>query len=250
MNSNFSTIDGLFRPNYNVYKYSTDVTETDPEILEPILVTYKPKDIHRIKSIITEVPQETLAPEQTEDISDTQDETTELPKTNQYKIELEYSKAYSQPGYKRFKEELAKFIEENPQYADIQDSLSRIAALESAYVMDIPNKAGSSALGWFQFTDGTRKAYNSQTREQFTHDPQAQLMAAARHYTNLQREVKKRGGDPNDFVTMYGAWWRPASAYNYIKNPDYDFKTKYNESFQQIIQRARNLLNRNEKSIG
>lgn len=249
MNSNFSTIEGLFRPNYNVYNYSAEVTETEPDILEPVLATYKPKDIHRIKSIITEVPQETSTPEQSEDVKDTKEETPEPTKSNQYRVEIEYSKAYSQPGYKRFKEELAKFVEENPQYADIQDSLSRIAALESAYVMDIPNKAGSSALGWFQFTDGTRKAYNSQTREQFAHDPQAQLMAAARHYTSLQREVKKRGGDPNDFVTMYGAWWRPASAYAYIKDPDYDFKTEYNESFQQIIQRARNLLNRNEKSL-
>jgi hypothetical protein len=43
---------------------------------------------------------------------------------------------------------------------------------------------------------------------------------------------------------MYGAWWRPSSAYAYIKNPEYDFKTEYNESFQKILQRARNLLSK------
>jgi hypothetical protein len=31
---------------------------------------------------------------------------------------------------------------------------------------------------------------------------------------------------------MYGAWWRPVSAFEYLKNPYYDFKTKYDESFQ------------------
>jgi hypothetical protein len=31
---------------------------------------------------------------------------------------------------------------------------------------------------------------------------------------------------------MYGAWWRPESAYAYLKDPNYDFKTKFGESFQ------------------
>jgi hypothetical protein len=44
---------------------------------------------------------------------------------------------------------LDKFIEENPEYKDIKDSLYRLASLESSYKMDVTNSAGSGALGWF-----------------------------------------------------------------------------------------------------
>lgn len=57
MGYNFVTIDGLFRPNYNVYESSSkDSKEVKPQILEPVLVTYTPQNIDRIKSIIMETP--------------------------------------------------------------------------------------------------------------------------------------------------------------------------------------------------
>lgn len=54
--------------------------------------------------------------------------------------------------------------------------------------------------------------------------------------------VRKKGGDPNDFVTMYGAWWRPQSAFEYIKDNNYDYTTKYNEKFSDVIGRAKAIL--------
>ena len=234
MGYNFSTIDGLFRPNYRVYNSpSSEVSESESTGVEPVLATYKPKDVHRIKSLIREVPQE--------DDGSSEDGSK---KPTQYEMEFQIEGS----DQKRFKEELDKFISENPEYRDIKDSLYNLAALESAFKMGVTNKAGSGALGWFQFMDGTRYQYNTQSREEFAKDPQAQLLAAAQYYTKLQQEVGVRGGDPDDFVTMYGAWWRPESAYAYIKNPNYDFKTKYNESFQQILQRARNIVNGYGKS--
>ena len=145
-------------------------------------------------------------------------------------------------GYTQFKSELDKFIEQNPTYASIKDDLDYLAALESSYNLGITNDKGSGALGWFQFLDNTRNIYNKQSRAEFAKDPQAQLMAAARHYTSLQNSVRNKGGDPNDFVTMYGAWWRPQSAYAYIKDNTHDYKTKYGESFSNIRKRAQELF--------
>lgn len=152
------------------------------------------------------------------------------------------TKYRSNSDYTKFKSELDKFIQNNQQYSSIKDSLDYLAALESRYQMGVENKAGSSALGWFQFMDSTRSAYNSQSREDFAKDPQAQLKAAAQHYTALQKQIKNWGGDPNDFVTMYSAWWRPESARRYIKDNTYDYRTRYNESLSDIRKRASDLL--------
>ena len=145
-------------------------------------------------------------------------------------------------NYQNFKQELDKFIENNPQYASIKDNLDYLAALESEYKLGVENYQGSGALGWFQFMDSTRKTYNKQSREEFSKDAQAQLLAAAKHYTSLQNNIRARGGNHKDFVTMYGAWWRPESAYAYLKDNKYDFKTKYGESLSGVRQRAQNLL--------
>lgn len=145
-------------------------------------------------------------------------------------------------GYRQFKSELDKFIEKNPNYASIKDNLDYLAALESSYNLGITNGKGSGALGWFQFLDNTRNMYNKQSRADFAKDPQAQLMAAAQHYTSLQNSVRNKGGDPNDFVTMYGAWWRPQSAYAYIKDSTHDYRTKYGESFSSVRKRAQELF--------
>lgn len=144
--------------------------------------------------------------------------------------------------YQNFKQQLDTFITNNAQYASIKDSLDYLAALESRYQMGVENYQGSKALGWFQFMDKTRKLYNNQTRQQFANDAQAQLLTAAKYYTDLQNRVRQWGGDPNDFVTMYGAWWRPESARQYIQNGNHNHRTRYNEDFLTIRQRAQALL--------
>ena len=144
--------------------------------------------------------------------------------------------------YELFKKELDVFIDNNPQYRNIKDNLDYLAALESRYRIGVENYAGSTALGWFQFMDSTRHTYNQQSRKEFANDPQAQLKAAAQHYTDLQKQIQKWGGDPNDFVTMYSAWWRPESARQYILDNTYDYSTQYNESLSGIRKRASDLF--------
>lgn len=237
MGYNFSTIDGLFRPNYQVYTSPSDASETEPKPVKPMLVTYYPQSIERVKSVLAEAFANTYKHEEVED-----------PNNQQQEPETRDDNVVVTPDQDRFMFELDKFITKNPEYKGIKKQLQYLAELESDYRLDTTNTAGSTALGWFQFIDSTRKTYNTQTREQFAKDPQAQLLAAAKYYTKLQDEVRRRGGDPNDFATMYSAWWRPESAYAYLNNPNYDFKTKYNESFKQIIQRARNVVSKYEKS--
>lgn len=146
------------------------------------------------------------------------------------------------PGYEEFKNELNIFIKNNPEYSDIKNELDYLAALESRYIKDVENYQGSKALGWFQFMDSTRALYNNQSRQEFAKDAQSQLLTAAKYYKHLQKTIKDKGGDPNDFVTMYGAWWRPTSAYNYITNPNYNYTSKYNEDFLTIRNRASKLF--------
>lgn len=153
------------------------------------------------------------------------------------------SKKRQSPYYKTFRQELDKFIESRPEYSDIADQLDYLAALESAYQKEVPNKGGSSALGWFQFLDSTRTGLgNTQSREDFAKDAQSQLELAASYYRSLQNQVRRWGGDPTDFATMYGAWWNPASAKQFITDPTYDLTTKYGESFSMVRQKAIDLL--------
>lgn len=237
MSYNFNTIDGLFRPNYEVYKPFFKVQKSEPINTEPLQFIYKPENIQRIKTIVPEWVEYVDAPSNVESSNITKD-----------KNEPQTKAKYLQKDQDYFMSELNKFITANPEYANIKNDLQYLAELESSYKLSEENHQGSGALGWFQFMDSTRASYNQQTREQFAKDPQAQLLAAAQYYTQLQNSIKRRGGNPSDFVTMYGAWWRPNSAYAYIKNPKYDFTTEYNESFQKILQKARNLLSRYGKS--
>lgn len=243
MRHNFDNITSLFKPNYNVYKPSLNISEPESKNSESVRVIYDPDNVERIKSIIIDMPQDN------DPLVDSEHEVAdEHVVDNEHDIEKQMVYILPQSDQEFFMQELEKFIAQNPKYKDLKDSLSHLAALESNYKLSIENKQGSGALGWFQFMDSTRRAYNTQTREEFAQDPQAQLLAAAQHYTKLQQEIRKRGGDPDDFVTMYGAWWRPASAYQYLKDPNYDITTKYSENFQKIRQRARNFVQNYGKS--
>ena len=179
-------------------------------------------------------------PEQTT----TQSSTTPAKSTQQTTRKYEsLAKKRRSSHYTTFKQELDKFISQNPEYSDIADQLDYLAALESAYQKEVPNKGGSSALGWFQFLDSTRTGLgNTQSREDFAKDAQSQLKLAASYYRSLQNQVRRWGGDPTDFATMYGAWWNPASAKQFITDPTYDLTTKYGESLSMVRQKAIDLL--------
>ena len=57
-------------------------------------------------------------------------------------------------------------------------TLMKIASLESRFNPKAQSK-NSSAAGYFQFIDSTRKSYSSLSREQFKNSPDAQVLAAS-----------------------------------------------------------------------
>lgn len=249
------TLNDLFAVYNELSPENTEVTKTKPKTSN-VVNFYSPlEQIDRVRNVVkTNEPKEDKQ-EIEEPSATTFNWNWEKEKEIKEDITVPYREGYgsskpgaklseyrANPNYKYFKQELDKFIENNPKYASIKDSLDYLAALESAYDLNAENHQGSGALGWFQFIDDTRKAYNKQSRQDFSKDAQQQLLAAAKHYTNLQNNIRARGGDHNDFVTMYGAWWRPGSAYKYLKDNSYDYKTKYGESLSQIRKKAQDLL--------
>ena len=146
-------------------------------------------------------------------------------------------------AYDKFVSDFDNYLKLNSQYAGDRDILTSIAALESAYKPTVSNKH-SSALGYFQFLDSTRRDYNNSTREQFANDTNQQFDAAVKHYGNIKRqlnkyqdEIKKSG--LTDLQVAYGMWWRPASMIKYLKTGKDDYVNQSDGmTLEKILQRA------------
>ena len=71
-------------------------------------------------------------------------------------------------------------------------TLMKIASLESRFNPKAQSK-NSSAAGYFQFIDSTRKSYSSLSREQFKNSPDAQVLAASQLYDDNARFLRNNG---------------------------------------------------------
>ena len=94
-------------------------------------------------------------------------------------------------------------------------TLMKIASLESRFNPKAQSK-NSSAAGYFQFIDSTRKNYSSLSREQFKNSPDAQVLAASQLYDDNARFLRNNG------ITVTGeaiaaSWLNPTWAKNYYK---------------------------------
>lgn len=94
-------------------------------------------------------------------------------------------------------------------------TLMKIASLESRFNPKAQSK-NSSAAGYFQFIDSTRKSYSSLSREQFKNSPDAQVLAASQLYDDNARFLRNNG------ITVTGeaiaaSWLNPKWAKNYYK---------------------------------
>lgn len=146
--------------------------------------------------------------------------------------------------YKQFQSQLDQYFINNPQDESYRDMLTNIAAMESSFKQKATNK-WSSALGYFQFLDGTRKQYNNMSREQFANDSQAQIKTAIAHLKELKDAVQRN--IDSDIITnsgltplqiMYGMWWRPKSMYNYLKTGSDDYSTSDGMNIKKILEKA------------
>lgn len=94
-------------------------------------------------------------------------------------------------------------------------TLMKIASLESRFNPKAQSK-NSSAAGYFQFIDSTRKNYSSLSREQFKNSPDAQVLAASQLYDDNARFLRNNG------IAITGeaiaaSWLSPTWAKNYYK---------------------------------
>lgn len=94
-------------------------------------------------------------------------------------------------------------------------TLMKIASLESRFNPKAQSK-NSSAAGYFQFIDSTRKSYSSLSREQFKNSPDAQVLAASQLYDDNARFLRNNGIAATG-EAIAASWLNPTWAKNYYK---------------------------------
>ena len=94
-------------------------------------------------------------------------------------------------------------------------TLMKIASLESRFNPKAQSK-NSSAAGYFQFIDSTRKSYSSLSREQFKNNVDAQVLAASQLYDDNARFLRSNGIAATG-EAIAASWLSPTWAKNYYK---------------------------------
>lgn len=147
-------------------------------------------------------------------------------------------------NYKQFQKELDTYLSNNKSDEEFRDLLTNIAAMESSFKQDAKNPI-STALGYFQFLDGTRKSFTNATREEFEKNPQLQIATAVKYLRQLKDGVQRNVGSDvieksglTPLQIMYGMWWRPKSMYNYLLTGKDDFSTKDGMNIKKILEKA------------
>lgn len=220
--------------------------------LEDLLVSYKAvlPPVEEYKEEVTTNPYERLEQYKA---SKQQETRINVPELEEYIFpgwKETTSSTYSQKKYQKkptpdsFTQQFDSYLRDNPQDADTRDILTSIARLESSFDPSAKN-SGSSALGYFQFLDGTRKDYDSSSREEFANSPSKQFSAAVKHYRKLKKSLipfesayRARGLTP--LQAMYGMWWRPKSFIEYVKKGKDNYVNPDGMTIEKILERAKN----------
>ena len=98
---------------------------------------------------------------------------------------------------------------------DKKTTLMKIASVESGFNSKAQSK-NSSAAGWFQFIDSTRKDYSSLSREQFKNNVDAQVLAASQFYDDNAKFLRSNGIAATG-EAIAASWLNPKWAKNYYK---------------------------------
>ena len=201
---------------------------------------------------------ETQQPKETNKIDDTVEKSLTLDPLL-YDSETESAKAYTTAQarldqyknsdyYQDFIQHINKYFSDNSiDDETMKNHLTHIASFESSYNPKATVN-GSSASGWFGFTDGTRKDVgNNMTSEQFMNDKNAQIAAAIslygkrkkllRNWVNQYKvDINSLGKTP--LQLMYGMWWNPKSMQNYLQNGNDSFVDALNMNLSKIFNKA------------
>lgn len=140
-------------------------------------------------------------------------------------------------GSKSFNLAMASYLAKHPEDAKYRQTLTEIAAKESNFNPTVKN-AKSSASGYFQFINSTRKQYAPHlTKEQFLNNPEEQISAAVK-LLKANRNISSKFANLRGLSQLqvdYGMWFSPAALSQYLKTGKSNFKDPQGTSLMAVL---------------
>lgn len=140
-------------------------------------------------------------------------------------------------GFKSFNLAMTSYLAKHPEDAKYRQTLTEIAAKESNFNSTVKN-AKSSASGYFQFIDSTRKQYAPHlTKEQFLNNPEEQISAAVK-LLKANRNISSKFANLRGLSQLqidYGMWFSPAALSQYLKTGKSNFKDPQGTSLMTVL---------------
>ena len=140
-------------------------------------------------------------------------------------------------GSKSFNLAMASYLAKHPEDAKYRQTLTEIAAKESNFNPTVKN-AKSSASGYFQFINSTRKHYAPHlTKEQFLNNPEEQISAAVK-LLKANRNISSKFANLRGLSQLqidYGMWFSPAALSQYLKTGKSNFKDPQGTSLMTVL---------------
>lgn len=140
-------------------------------------------------------------------------------------------------GSKSFNLAMASYLAKHPEDAKYRQTLTEIAAKESNFNPTVKNSK-SSASGYFQFINSTRKQYAPHlTKEQFLNNPEEQISAAVK-LLKANRNISSKFANLRGLSQLqidYGMWFSPAALSQYLKTGKSNFKDSQGTSLMTVL---------------
>lgn len=141
-----------------------------------------------------------------------------------------------------FEQEMNKYMAAYPQDQQYRNTLTTIAKKESNFKQHAANSA-SSAVGWFQFIDSTRRGVMPNlTKQEFINSPQAQISAAVKLLKMnraISNQFKNRRG-LSQIQIDYGMWFSPKALRNYLDTGYSNFRDSQGTSLINVLNKVKN----------
>lgn len=145
-------------------------------------------------------------------------------------------------GSALFEQEMNKYMAAHPQDQQYRNTLTTIAKKESNFKQHAANIA-SSAVGWFQFIDSTRRGVMPNlTKQEFINSPQAQISAAVKLLKMnraISNQFKNRRG-LSQIQIDYGMWFSPKALRNYLDTGYSNFRDSQGTSLINVLNKVKN----------
>lgn len=140
-------------------------------------------------------------------------------------------------GSKSFNLAMTSYLAKHPEDAKYRQALTEIAAKESNFNPTVKN-AKSSASGYFQFINSTRKQYAPHlTKEQFLNNPEEQISAAVK-LLKANRNISSKFANLRGLSQLqvdYGMWFSPAALSQYLKTGKSNFRDPQGTSLMAVL---------------